>query len=48
MAALLDYLSAFVDHPLIVDDRVYASEAATGHRNRAIALPAAQRGRAHG
>ncbi len=37
VAALLDYLSAFVDHQLIVDDRVYASEAATGHRNRAIA-----------
>ncbi len=37
LAALLHYLSAFVGHPLEIDDRVYASEAATGHRNRAIA-----------
>jgi glutaminase len=37
VAALLDYLAAFVGHPLTVDARVYASEAATGHRNRAIA-----------
>ena len=37
VGALLDYLAAFVDHPLTVDERVHASEAATGHRNRAIA-----------
>ena len=37
LAALLGYLGAFVDHPLEIDDQVYASEAATGHRNRAIA-----------
>jgi glutaminase len=37
LAALLDYLGAFVDHPLEIDERVYSSEAATGHRNRAIA-----------
>ncbi|GAA3702615.1 glutaminase [Microlunatus aurantiacus] len=37
VTALLDYLAGFVDHPLTVDDRVYASEASTGHRNRAIA-----------
>ena len=37
LAGLLAYLSAFVDHPLEIDERVYASEAATGHRNRAIA-----------
>lgn len=37
VAALLDYLAAFVDHPLTVDERVHASESATGHRNRAIA-----------
>jgi glutaminase len=37
VAALLDYLAAFVGHPLTVDARVYAAEAATGHRNRAIA-----------
>jgi glutaminase len=37
LAALLHYLSAFIGHPLQIDDRVYASEAATGHRNRAIA-----------
>ena len=37
VGALLGYLAAFVDHPLTVDERVHASEAATGHRNRAIA-----------
>jgi len=37
LAALLAYLGDFVDHPLAIDDQVYASEAATGHRNRAIA-----------
>ncbi|HEY5981593.1 MAG TPA: glutaminase A [Microlunatus sp.] len=37
LAGLLDYLGSFVDHPLEIDERVYASEAATGHRNRAIA-----------
>jgi glutaminase len=37
LAGLLDYLGAFVGHPLAIDERVYASEAATGHRNRAIA-----------
>ena len=35
--ALLTYLGDFVDHPLVIDEPVYASEAATGHRNRAIA-----------
>jgi len=37
VAALLSCLGSFVDHPLEIDERVYASEAATGHRNRAIA-----------
>lgn len=35
--SLQDYLARFLDHPVIIDERVYASEAATGHRNLAIA-----------
>ncbi|MGY3849374.1 glutaminase A [Streptomyces hydrogenans] len=34
---ILDHLSAFAGRPLDVDEDVYASEAATGDRNRALA-----------
>lgn len=37
VSALQRYLADFVGHALEVDEAVYASEAATGHRNRAIA-----------
>lgn len=37
VAALQSYLGDFVDHPVEIDRQVHASEAATGHRNRAIA-----------
>jgi glutaminase len=33
----LDWFSGFAGRPLAVDDKVYQSESATGHRNRAIA-----------
>lgn len=37
LTALLTYLTGMVGHRLEIDERVYASEADTGHRNRAIA-----------
>lgn len=36
-AALLDLFSSLAGRPLAIDDEVYRSEKATGHRNRAIA-----------
>jgi glutaminase len=35
-ARILDTYSRYAGRPLVVDERVYASESATGHRNRAI------------
>jgi glutaminase len=36
-ARMLAFFERFAGHPLEIDERVYRSEAATGHRNRAIA-----------
>jgi glutaminase len=36
LSRILDTFSRFAGRPLDVDERVYASESATGHRNRAI------------
>jgi glutaminase len=44
-AAVRDGLSRFAGHPLDVDEEVYRSEAATNHRNRAIAQLLASYGR---
>lgn len=37
MARILDTFSRYTGHAHEIDDKVYASESATGHRNRAIA-----------
>ncbi|HYN77418.1 MAG TPA: glutaminase A [Lamprocystis sp. (in: g-proteobacteria)] len=34
---ILEMFARYTGHPMVVDDRVYASEARTGHRNRALA-----------
>ena len=47
LAGLLDYLGAFVDHPLAIDERVYASEARDRAPEPGDRPPAARRRRAH-
>lgn len=47
-ARIMDMFRAFTGHPLAIDQAVYRSEAATGHRNRAIAYLALNAGMIEG
>lgn len=48
MARILDHFEAAIGHPVGIDEAVYRSEAATGHRNRALAYMALNGGMIEG